>query len=147
MLLLLGPSSSPSSSSFFPSPSFLSFPFDRFLRLPFFFFCIARIRGTNEKKLAISRKIWIGTIYRTYTLLLYIPVLRPRACAMCKVRRIDKKGAYLISELSHPSSPGWHNFRFKRYLIRNGGVTGFFSDCRSRFNVYGKYSSFFSSWI
>lgn len=146
MLLLLGPSSSPSSSSFFPSPSFLLYPSTVFFVF-LFFFCIARIRGTNEKKLAISRKIWIGTIYRTYTLLLYIPVLRPRACAMCKVRRIDKKGAYLISELSHPSSPGWHNFRFKRYLIRNGGVTGFFSDCRSRFNVYGKNSSFFSSWI
>lgn len=68
---------------FFSFSLFPFFPLPPFSSSSFFFFCIARIRGTNEKKLAISRKIWIGTIYRTYTLLLYIPVLRPRACVRC----------------------------------------------------------------
>lgn len=144
MLLLLGPSSSPSSSSFFPSPSFLSFPFDRFLRLPFFFLHCPNPWHQRKETGDIEEDLDRDDLSHIHTAIIY-----PRATSssLCKVRRIDKKGAYLISELSHPSSPGWHNFRFKRYLIRNGGVTGFFSDCRSRFNVYGKYSSFFSSWI
>lgn len=130
---------------FFSFSLFPFFPLPPFSSSSFFFFLHCPNPWHQRKETGdIEEDLDRDDLSHIHTAIIY-----PRATSssLCKVRRIDKKGAYLISELSHPSSPGWHNLRFKRYLIRNGGVTGFFSDCRSRFNVYGKYSSFFSSWI
>ena len=89
---------------FFSFSLFPFFPLRPFSSSSFFFFLHCPNPWHQRKETGdIEEDLDRDDLSHIHTAIIY-----PRATSssLCKVRRIDKKGAYLISELSHPSSPG-----------------------------------------